>query len=683
MRLKSIFAKFLVPTVLIISIFAVAILSVIGNLFTNAYEEEITHENIETCNFISQSVSDFMSRAYHITEELAYSNDILSMDTERQTPVVQGVAQRNDYFELVYIQDLNGDQTSRSSGTLGNRANRWWFTEMMNKKQPFVSKSYYSVSTNMACASIFIPLKSNNQMIGILATDIKLASLQSLVEQYSDIESGRIAFIIDGEGAVIAHPESVYYEELYNFKTRTRTISKKDSSGKILYDTSGNIITEELPIELSEEYANAINSVMSGESGNCTVSDNGKTYYASYSPVALDGNSDSWSVITLQDKHAALSMTDDVNATGILITIIDLIIAILIITAITRSITSPIKQCLNRLKLLSEGDLTTVLPDASGNDESAELVNTLNKTIKTLSIIISEITEFVTQIEHGDFTRTISADYSGEFNELAKALSSVTYTMRNTLIQIEHHSDILMNNINQLDLGAQMLSDGTSNQASAVEELSATLTDISQHISDNAGNSRQSDAKMDSIQEMVQCNSDNLNTLVDSMHTIKENSNEINGISKLIQDIANQTNLLSMNASIEAARAGLAGKGFAVLAGKIRILAEECTQAAQSTSDLIEKTHNSIHDGMEALENTVASMQSVSEQTETASLYIRNITKASNEQAEAINQIAAAVNQISEVTQSNSASAVQSAAASNTMKDQINTLNELLRHYKC
>lgn len=683
MRLKSIFAKFLIPIVVIFSAFVGIVLSVVGNLYSNAYEKEITHENNETCTFISQSVQDFMDRAYHITEELAYSNDILSMDTDIQTPIVQGVAKRNDYFELIYVQDLNGDQTSRSSGTLGNRANRWWFIEMMERKEAFVSKSYYSVSTNMACASIFIPLKSNNQMIGILATDIKLTSLQSLVEQYSDIESGRIAFIIDGEGAVVAHPESVYYEELYNYKNCTRTISKKDASGNTLYDTEGNIITEELPIELSDEYANAINSVMSGESGDCMVTDNGKTYYASYAPVTLDGASDSWSVITLQDKDLALSMIHEVNKTARTLTIISVIIAIIIIAAITKSVTTPIKQCLNRLKLLSEGDLTTVLPDASGSDESAELQNTLNKTIQILNNIISEITYFVTQIEHGDFTQSISTDYSGDFNKLAESLASVSHTMRSTLLQINHHSDILMNNIHQLDLGVQMLSDGTSNQASAVEELSATLTDISQRVSDNAGNSRQSDEKMDSIQEMVHCSSDNLNTLVDSMHTIEGNANEIEGISKLIQDIANETNLLAMNASIEAARAGVAGKGFAVLAGKIRVLAEECTKAAQSTSDLIEKTHHSISDSREALNSTVTSMASVSEQTETASLYIRNITKASTEQAEAINQVASAINQISDVTQNNSACAVQSATASNAMKQQINTLDELLSHYKC
>lgn len=683
MKIRSIFGKFLFPMVLIVCLFTVAVLSTTDRLFRSAYKQQITQQNSDTCEFISQSVEDFVDKAYKITEELANSGAIVSMDTETQTPVVKGTAQRNDYFELIYVQDMNGDQTSRSTGTLSNRANRWWFQQIAETKKPFVSKSYYSVSTNMTCASIFIPVQSNGQMIGIMATDMKLTTLQSLVEQYSDTASGKITFIIDGEGAVIAHPESVYYEELYNYKNKTRTVSQKDAAGKTLLDSAGNVLTEVLPIELSEEYANIITEVMSGQSGNTLISDNGKTYYASYAPVTLNGASDSWSVITLQDQKQALSIMTKVNIIGIMISIAIELLALILIVLITRSVTAPIKQCLNRLKLLSAGDLSSVLPDASGNDESAELVNTLNKTIKTLSQIIGEITAFAMQIKQGDFTQKISADYSGDFNTLAEALSAIAQTMRNTLLQIDHHSDILMNNIEQVTIGSQMLSDGTTNQASAIEQLSATLTDVSQRVSDNATSSKQSDEKIDSIREMTAYSNENLNSLTASMHTIETTATEISGISSLIQNIANQTNLLAMNATIEAARAGEAGKGFAVLAAKIRILAEECTEAALSTSELIEKTHNNIEESKQALDSTVNSIHAVSDQTETASLYIRDITKTSNEQADAINQIAAAVQQISDVTQSNSANAAQSAATSNAMKQEMDRLYALLKHYRC
>ena len=227
MKFKSIFQKIMIPMALIVCFLGTVILGIVGVLFTGTYEQQIYERNNDTANFVSQSVGGFMNMAYRVTEQMAYMDDILSMNTQIQTPILEDTAKRNDYFELIYIQDMNGDQTGRSSGELGNRANRWWFTQMLETGEPFVSKSYYSVNTNMACASIFIPLRQQEKEIGILATDIKLDKLQEAVSEFSDINAGSVSFIIDGEGVVVAHPEKIYYEELYNYQNMTRTVTKK------------------------------------------------------------------------------------------------------------------------------------------------------------------------------------------------------------------------------------------------------------------------------------------------------------------------------------------------------------------------------------------------------------------------------------------------------------------------
>lgn len=125
MKFKSIFSKFMIPMILILGIFATAILGITGNLLEKTYNSQIIKHDTEINKFISQSVASFMNKAYAVTEELAYSSPVLSMNGRIQAPIVKGVAQRNDYFELVYIQDTNGDQVSRSIGELGNRSNRW------------------------------------------------------------------------------------------------------------------------------------------------------------------------------------------------------------------------------------------------------------------------------------------------------------------------------------------------------------------------------------------------------------------------------------------------------------------------------------------------------------------------------------------------------------------------------
>ena len=114
MHIRSIFIKIMLPMVLIVCITAIAIISITGHLFDNAYETQIKNQSRDSSIFISQSVESFMNRAYKLTEALANSEEILTMENEIQTPIVEGTAERNDYFELIYIQDMNGDQTARS-----------------------------------------------------------------------------------------------------------------------------------------------------------------------------------------------------------------------------------------------------------------------------------------------------------------------------------------------------------------------------------------------------------------------------------------------------------------------------------------------------------------------------------------------------------------------------------------
>lgn len=681
MKFKSISSKFMLPMILILCIFAATILGITGNLLQDTYHSQIIKQDSEINGFITQSVGNFMNKAYAVTEELAYSRAILTMNGKLQDPVVKGTAQRNDYFELIYIQDTNGNQTARSVGELGNRANRWWFKQMMEVQKPFISKSYYSVSTNMACASIFYPLTSGNQMKGILATDIKLTTLQSLIEEASDIENDRISFIIDGEGTILAHPESVYYEELYNYKTLTKTISQKDSNGNTLYDKEGNIITSEEPIEISEGFSEVISNVMSGKSGSKEVIYNNLSYYASYSPVELDGFSDTWSVITLHNKNKALSLLQKVNKAGITVTIIAIIVAIILVLVITRTITKPIKLCLNSLELLAEGNLTAATHEVHGNDESARLLININKTTHTLENILLEINSFVDKIANGDFSETISNEFHGEFNNLVASLKSINENMRETIIQINTYATALITGIQDFDASIQVLADGTSDQASATEELFASLTGITEEVKQNSNNTNIADEMMASTIKELDEGNKNLQKLANSMNNIETNSNEIRSITNLMQSIASQTNLLSMNASVEAARAGEAGKGFAVVASEIRNLAAQCNHATAKTAELINKTCSNVKDGMDDLDIAVKSLKNIAEKNQYTDKLINNISIATKDQSEAITQIHAALEQIALVTQNNSSTAHENAQTSKEMMYYAGQLKKILSKY--
>ena len=307
MKNTSIFKQLLLPMIAIVCALAVCLTGIVAVIFVRSYEREIYGRSQDKSQLVAGEIATFLDGAYGIAEELAVSPSILTMETDVQTAVLADCVRRNPYLELLYVQGTDGMQTGRSSGELADRSTRWWFVQTMEEREAFVSKSYYSVNTGMPCASIFFPMYRDGGLVGIFAVDLKLDYLQSQIEKFSDVENGEYSFVIDGEGVVVAHPDSVQIEELYNYKQLTKTVSAKDGAGQPLVDGDGNIITEEQQITVSEDYQKIISDVMAGNSGSCEVKNEGDTYIVSYASIPLKGASDSWSVITLHRRAAAMA----------------------------------------------------------------------------------------------------------------------------------------------------------------------------------------------------------------------------------------------------------------------------------------------------------------------------------------------------------------------------------------
>ncbi|HCC36703.1 MAG TPA: methyl-accepting chemotaxis protein, partial [Treponema sp.] len=221
--MKTLFGKLLLSFMLIIVLIISTVLACFYFVYSESYENQIIAENNRQALYMADSLHAYLHNAYKVIEELSFNNDVLSMETDRQTPVFADSITRNEYFELLYAQGMDGMQTGRSSGGLGNRKERWWFIQMEQLQKPFISESYYSVGTNMPCASVFYPLLNGNEMTGIMAGDIKLSALHDFVVEAA--EEGSWTFILDGKGVVVAHPDKRYQEELYNYAKLTRTIT--------------------------------------------------------------------------------------------------------------------------------------------------------------------------------------------------------------------------------------------------------------------------------------------------------------------------------------------------------------------------------------------------------------------------------------------------------------------------
>ena len=328
---------FVIAAVLIIALLVV-IPFITVYLLTGTYDEQIRGETAQTTHTIHLAIRSFIDGAYNLSYQLAESPDILTMDTAVQTPMLEGAARRNDYMELLYVAGMDGMQTGRSSGELADRKSRWWFIQMMERRQPFVSMSYYSATTGMPCTAVFIPLFKDDEMIGVFGADINLDYTQDLIEQFTDAESGRFSFVIDGEGGVVAHPDRSMIDSLTNFKTMIRTVQQTDENGNTLFNEDGSVVTAEEAFTISDEYSEAIAAVMSGGSGMGIFKDDGKTYYVSYEPILLPGHSDSWSVITLQDKSVAMNVIYELVTQVIFIIVLILVFLVLLIVGFFSSL---------------------------------------------------------------------------------------------------------------------------------------------------------------------------------------------------------------------------------------------------------------------------------------------------------------------------------------------------------
>lgn len=497
------------------------------------------------------------------------------------------------------------------------------------------------------------------------------------MDEFSNDESGKISFIIDGDGNVVAHPEEKYYQELYNYKAMTRTVTKTDSKGAVVYDGDGNIVTEEIAIDITDEYKSIMEKALAGETGQGYVCDNGKEYYVSYTPIEMGGQSDSWAVITLRDHDKAMSLKSQIFNSGIIVTIVAIIFAIVIISVVVRSLTKNMKKSLDMMVNLSNGELSADDSVINGHDEAAELLRVTNDTVLSLKGIIIDINESLGRLAEGDVSCHEKRSYPGEFDTIGKALNSIERSLNHSFENIGVHSREVTNSANAISAAAQALSRDAVSQASAVEQLASSVKDTSGNVQTNAEATRKASQKMEKVSSMISESNEAAKELKKAMAGISDNAKRINGISKLIQDISFQTNLLSMNASVEASRAGEDGKGFSVIASEIRELAAKCAEASKETGELLETTQASIESGMVILNEAVVVMQTTVDESGEVNEILGCIAQATAEQSEAVEQISKALAQISNVVQNNSAASEETATTGIELKENAGKLQEL------
>lgn len=366
------------------------------------------------------------------------------------------------------------------------------------------------------------------------------------------------------------------------------------------------------------------------------------------------------------------------------------IVAVILITIVisvwmgimtARAISRPIEELEDAAKEMAQGNLKAEITYNSGN-ELGILADSMRTMIERISYYMGEITSYTSQIAGGDLDVKKRPPFLGDFRPVQLSIRELGNFLNKTMRQIRQTADMVSSGSDQVAAGAQALSQGATEQASSVEELAATISEISVKVQGTADNAQRALEETNLAGTAVTESNTQMQEMIAAMADISEKSSEIGKIIKTIEDIAFQTNILALNAAVEAARAGAAGKGFAVVADEVRNLAGKSSEASKNTSELIADSVNAVEKGTKIAGRTARSLSEVVEKAHSVAKLVEQISTAASDQAVSVSQVTMGLDQISGVVQLNSATAQQSAAASEELSSQSQILKDVVGRLK-
>lgn len=365
----------------------------------------------------------------------------------------------------------------------------------------------------------------------------------------------------------------------------------------------------------------------------------------------------------------------------IIVTLVAITVAAKISKYVAKLFAEPINHVKEASLKLAEGDLNIDI-ESMYPDEIGEMTDAFKEAAKHMKLYISELSRGLGEIASGNFDISTDVDFKGDFKALADALETITASLSSTMKNINEAAEQVALGAGQMAESAQALAEGATDQAGSVEELTATIQNITEAVVNSSEKAKHSYENAEEFERSAEKSNEDIKLLNTAMERINDTSKQIANIIAEIEDIASQTNLLSLNASIEAARAGEAGKGFAVVADQIGKLASDSANSAINTKKLIENSIIEIEHGNDITSKTTAAIESVIEGIKMLAVSTKEISELSDAQADAMRQLELGVEQISEVIQNNSAAAQETSATSEELSAQSDNLEGLVGQFK-
>lgn len=646
--LKSLKMKMLVFIIAIILVLAVANMVISISVSYNGITDVVKKDLESTGKLVNSLVEQNLDRMKVSIEASAQGGSLKSINSRVVTEYLANQCELYGYKELEVIGQEGVVARSASGEHIGDSfTDKDYITRALNGETTISTTEYDS--SNELVIRVATPYE-----YGVLLATYDGSILSELIKDLRIAETGN-AFIIDNTGTLIASVSPEQVLERQNFIEFAKTDNSYASAGR-MYQT-----------------------MLSGDTGTGQYDYNGDSRFCYYSPVT---GSEGWALGVVAPVRETTTSIYTVVIAMCLLAVISVIVGCFLAFWFAGSIASPISVIAGRMKLFSEGDLTSDVPVVKRRDEIGLLSEEITKSVQSVNAYITEIALFLGNIACGDFSQSVSMEFQGDFKVIQDSIDSTVDLLSKTMNTINVSTVEVAKSSAQVSQGAQNLSQGAVEQAASVEELSSSVNEISGSLMNTSKAVEGVNEQAGRVGMAMENGNAQMQEMMQSMGQISRKSKEIEKVNKLIEDIAFQTNILALNAAVEAARAGEAGKGFAVVADEVRNLAGKSANAAKDTSSLVADTIAAVDKGTGIAASTGETLNGVLTETKSMVSAIKESAEELNQQSEKVKQVTVGIEQISAVVQSNSATAEESAAASEELSGQAENLRQLMSKFR-
>ncbi len=418
--------------------------------------------------------------------------------------------------------------------------------------------------------------------------------------------------------------------------------------------------------------------VVSGETGVMTYENKKDTRLIGYASI----NGTDWFLAIIVPRNDFMGPANDSIMLGIYITLGTLFAAGIYTITYASKIKNSLKGVTSRIELLANGDLKTPTKISRSKDETQVLSASLSHTVESINGYISELSKILSSISQGDFDVSVEGDFNGDFVIMKESLNSIINSLSQMLMSVQDSSKAVLETAGIVSESAVLVHTGSSEQSDSLMVLTEETRAIEENISEVNHNTRVAGELMEKAKASMDTGDANMKNLLKAMEDINNNSLEITKVNRILENIAAQTNMLALNASVEASRAGEFGKGFAVVAAEVRELAAQSTESAKHASEVIDSSLKAIENGVIYAKQAAESFDDINEVTNKMTDITKQLEESVSVQKESLENMAEQIGQISNVAQRNLNSSYESTTASQKLQKQAEGLQHISGQFR-